>query len=284
MMDPLTLAVIGGVAGTTTKEIWDFAKKWLNIYFKDHQPQAQQKANENGLDFLVELGNRLQILEDKINDNKEMKKCMENALSDPDFSAVLYNALISSARTSSHEKHKLLALIVEDRLQSKDESLKAIVSSMAVDVVPHLSTKHLHLLGVVSVFKYISQEIDIPKLSDEEARVWFTKWLFKGLSPMLPIETVNDIDFEHLISVSCIQDVFVKSHVAPYNFINYIQSRKQFRHWTANEFMKSEIGKEIKVLWPEIGNIKLTSTGLLIGINTYEALTNQTVDLDKHIK
>ncbi|AUB56650.1 MULTISPECIES: LPO_1073/Vpar_1526 family protein [Methanobacterium] len=286
-IDPFTSSVIGGAIGGFSQEIvrrsWSYGEKWLKNYFKDHNPQAQQKANANGLDFMVELGNRLQILEDKINDDEEMKKCMEHALSDPDFSAILYKAFISSARTSSKEKHKLLAQIVSSRLQAEEDSLKAIVYSMGVDAVPHLSLKHLRILGIMGFFMYISKKIKIPKLSEEEADKWWTKCLLDNLSQLTPIGNVGEIDVNHLSSVSCIippSNTIIVGHSA---YLTHLGHKENLKSWHSGEFTSTYTGQEIHNMWQPIADARLTSVGLLIGISVYGDLSGNKVDVDEYL-
>ena len=251
VIDPFTASIIGGAAGGVAQELvqksWSYGETWLKTYFKDHNPQAQEKAQVNALDFLLKLGTRLQELESKVNDNSEIKKHMENALSDPDFSAILHNAMISSARTSSKEKHKLLAHIISERLQATQESLKAIISSMAVDVIPHLSAKHLQVLGIMSFFMYISKKINIPKLSKEEASKWWTKKLLDNLSPMTPIGNIGEIDLKHLISVSCIippSNTIIVGHSA---YLSHLYHKKNLKIWHTENLQEQTSVKKYTV-------------------------------------
>jgi hypothetical protein len=67
VLDPYTSTLLAGLGGATAKEFftkaWSLGEKWLNKYFREHQPEAQEKAKENALDFLVNLGHMIQIIE-----------------------------------------------------------------------------------------------------------------------------------------------------------------------------------------------------------------------------
>ena len=280
-MDPVTLALISGVAGAATQEMvkksWNSGKKWLEEFFRNHQPQAQEKAKENTLDFLVELGNRLQELENRVDKDSDIKARIENALSDPDFSAVLYNAMISSARTSSKEKHKLLAHIVSDRLQADQESLGAIISGMAVDAIPHLSKKQLQLLGVMGVVIWNMEPSIHPKVPKEEYPDVWTEYLSKDLSLLIPDEEINSIDYFHLLSVSCIgrstEQFNLKDHISP--------PKEWSIQWDADKFLnETDIGKKLNKLWVNgLDKVYLTSLGGVIGTYVHDEIMGKKTNI-----
>ena len=116
-MEPLSIAIIsgavGGVAGKFVGKVWDSGQKWLSRYFQDHAPKAREEAEQNSLDFLNKLAERVKTLEEQGN---QYKKTIEDSLNHPDFSVLLQKAMISSAQTEDKQKHEFLARLVSDRL------------------------------------------------------------------------------------------------------------------------------------------------------------------------
>ncbi|MCK9151547.1 LPO_1073/Vpar_1526 family protein [Methanobacterium alcaliphilum] len=282
--DPLTIGVLGGIASGVGQEIFkkscNYAEKWINKYYKNHQPQVQEQAKINTLDFLVELGNRLQNLEKQFEEKFETLDAVQKTLNNPDFAIILQNAILTAARTSSYEKHKLLAQVISFRIQQESETFKSITCNMAVNALPNLSTKHLKILSVMAFLMYISKTIEIPEIPPEEASTWWNEYLIKNLSPLLPINSWNKMDFYHLNSASCI--ILTEGNlISPTTgYVDYLGRKKNLRIWKSNDFSSSEIGKRIKDLSNEFHGSKLTSIGLLIGICAYGSFTDNDTNCD----
>ena len=166
MADPLSLialgAAVGGSAGKFTEIAMGSGWQWISNHFNNHQPKSQEKAQKNGLDFLLELGARIKNLEDSHAITQEK---IEKIQEDPDFSAALQKALISSAQTENKEKHKILAELLSQRLTVETESLLALTTKMALDVVSFLTPNQLNILAlVVSIYNLSpTQPIDSKK-------------------------------------------------------------------------------------------------------------------------
>lgn len=280
-IDPVTLALLSAVGGATAKKFvddaWDLGKGWLNDYFVKHQPEAKENALENALDFLVELGNRIQKLEEKAEDSSIMNEQIKNSLSDPDFSVLLQNALISSARTSSKEKHNLMALVISDRLIAYPESVKMLSSDRVIDVIPHLSPKHLKLLGLMTAVQW--HLLPLIHLKTIDKTFWIDH-LVKSLSPLLPEEEVTEMDYMHLESVSCITKTSgrdINSLISPPKELAIV--------WDAYRdgriFLKeTDVGGKFLKIW--VGGLEtsyLTSLGGLIGIYVQDELRDSKTDL-----
>ena len=278
VIDPVTTALIAGIAGSASKkfidEAWDSGKGWLDEYFFKYQPEAQEKAKENALDFLVELGNRIQTLEEKSEEDSVITLQISSALSDPDFSKLLQNALISSARTSSKDKHQLMADVVSDRLIAKPESLKALVSSMIVDVIPHLSSKHLLLLGLITTVKWRIYPIKIPEIINAD---FWSNILIESVLPFLPEDNLDQMDIIHLQSVSCIS-----RSVGSSNIKKHILPPKEFSiEWDPEVFLKeTNVGAQLGQLWADgLKHVFLTSLGGLIGVYVHDRISGSKTDI-----
>jgi hypothetical protein len=142
LSDPISLialgAVAGGAAGKFTEKAYDSLSVWVGEYFNTHQPKAKEKAQQNGLDFLVELSQRVQILEQSERVSKEQ---IETAQEDPNFSDALHKSLMVAAQTDNKDKHILLANTLSERLAAEPESLLALTSKMSLDVISNVSVR-----------------------------------------------------------------------------------------------------------------------------------------------
>lgn len=278
-MDPVTLALLSAVGGATAtkfiNEAWDLGKGWLDDYFLKHQPEAKEKAQENALDFLLDLGKRIQKLEEDTENSEIIKEQIKNSLSDPDFSALLQNALIASARTSSQEKHILLANIVSDRLTADQESLKALVCSMAIEVIPHISSKHLKILGIMTVILWQIVPTN-PETMDPNS---WRDYLVNQLSPLIPEEEIKSVDYLHLLSVSCISMSIgskdINQFISPTDRVS--------GEWNSDIFLKeTDVGKKINEIWSkELKHMNLTAVGGIIGVYVLNELFKRKTDLSK---
>lgn len=280
VVDPVSLAVFSGIVGAASRKFvddaWDLGKGWLDEYFSKHQPKAQEKAQENALDFLVELGNRIQELEKQAENDSVFRERIEKTLSDPDFSALLQDALISSARTSSKEKHNLLANVVSDRLLAEQESLKALATNMVVDVIPHLSPNQLKLLGLMTVILWGIR----PKEPSKEADVnYWRGYLIETCSPLIPEDDVVPIDYMHLESVSCISQSMGFRKID-----QFIEPPEELcADWNSDIFLKeTDEGKRINKIWDdEMKHCYLTSIGGLIGTYVHDEVNGGKTDISE---
>ena len=278
VIDPAELAIFtiagGAVTAKFVNEAWDLGKNWLNDYFLKHQPEAQEKAQENALAFLFEMGTRIQELEKQTEDNSFFKKRMEQSLSDPDFSALLQDALISSARTSSEEKHNLLAHVVSDRLLAEQESLKALATRRVVDVIPHISSKQLKFLGLMAVIMWRIIPTNPP---NEMKNSDWADFIIKSTSPLIPTEEIVSIDYMHLVSVSCIY-----RSVGSRKIDKFIKPPEELcSDWKADILLKeTDVGRKINQIWEDgMKRSYLTSIGGLVGIYVHDELTGTKTDL-----
>jgi len=275
-MEPLSIvaisAAVGGAAGKLVEKAWDSGERWLASYFKDHHPKAQETARENSLKFLSDLAQRVHQLEEDAKDNDRIKRQIESALGDPDFSALLKDALIASSRTGNEDKHKILARIVSERLRCQSEGLVALTSTLACDAVKYLTPKQMRFLGITTFVYSIRPSPFPPTIPPEEFAQWYVKWLTRFLSLHLPIESLTHLDFTHLESVSCIKyEPFIgrdlRKILSPSAEAGY--------DWPFDDFIQNNpFGKQLYELWKNgMQQTALTTRGQLIGIYVHDELT-----------
>ncbi|MCJ8163153.1 LPO_1073/Vpar_1526 family protein [Acinetobacter zhairhuonensis] len=268
MSDPITLAVLagaaaGGAAGKFTEIAVGSGKLWIGKYFNNHQPKAQEKAQQNGLDFLVELGTRIKVLEDS---QKVTQEKISKIQEDPDFSAALQKALISSAQTENKEKHKILAELLAQRLTVESESLLALTTKMALDVVSFLTPNQLNILGVAGLL-YLVRPNNI------QDQFQYEIWLKDNFKPFLNV-VVNNIDLMHLESLSCL-----KRNTMMGRAIDDILTLRDFNIAVSPNFYKSKTGLVLQDIWfSKMENIDLTSVGALISSNVIKLKTKMIIN------
>lgn len=254
MSDPITLAVLagaaaGGAAGKFTEIAVESGKNWIGKYFKNHQPKSQEKAQQNGLDFLVELSTRIKILEDT---QKVTQEKIEKIQEDPDFSAALQKALISSAQTENKEKHSLLAELLAQRLSVESESIQALTTKMALDLVSFLTPNQLNILGFTFLIFFISP-VDIKN------QYHYDDWLRINFEKFRNIE-ITQMDLVHLETLSCLKLNMSKGYS-----IEKILRINESNIVVSNNFLESQLGKDLLKNWTsKLEHITLTSLGLLL--------------------
>jgi hypothetical protein len=277
-MEPLTIvaisATVGGTAGKLVEKAWDSGEKWLAHYFRDHHPKAIEKAKQNSLDFLNVLSKRVDELEEDSKDHERIKRQIDSALEDPDFSALLKDALIASSRTDNEDKHKILARIVSERLRVPTDNLVALTSTLACDAVKHLTTRQLTFLGLTALVHFIRPKSLPPAVSTQQASQLYVDRLTQNLQLYFPLEPLKPIDFRHLESVSCIiyDTVYgfdLREVLIPYAL-----------EWPFEEFIeKDQFGKQLYYLWENgMQFTVVTTTGWLIGIYAHDELAGTTTD------
>jgi len=263
-MEPLSIAIIsgavGGAAGAFSKEVWDLGKNWIQGYFKDHAPKAIAKAEQNSLDFLAQLAQRVKKLEKQ---GEQQKKLIEDSLNHPDFSALLQKAMISSAQTEDKRKHELLARLVADRLTKESESLFSLTSPLACDAISRMNIKQMKILGILATLFFIRPNgfprTDIPQ---QITSVWWSRWFTERLKIYLDITPIT-MDFLHLESLACIKYDTVLSRNLEKIISFPDTSGLKFEY---KLFSKTEVGKKVNQLWESLQNSFPTTIVILIGI------------------
>ncbi len=277
-MEPLSIIVIsaavGGIAGKFVEKAWQSGEKWISGYFKDHAPKAREEAEQNSLDFLNQLAERVKTLEQE---GEQQRKVIEDSLNHPDFSVLLQKAIISSAQTDDRRKHELLARLVSDRLTKEPESLFALSSKLACDAVSMLNVRQMKILGLLTNLFFVRPHpfppLEIPK---EIFNIWFVQWLEQRLNVYEDL-TLNNLDFLHLESLSCIR-VSIGSRDLQKILSPPKESDLTFDY---QEFSATELGKKIKELWASgLKHALPTTIGQLIGTYVSDMLTSTTTSFE----
>ncbi len=283
-MEPLSLvvgsAILGGAAGKFTERAYDSGSKWISSYFKDHAIQSEEQAKVNGLDFLTELANRIRVLEES---NTVSKERIESAQNRPDFSALLKKALLSSAETSSNEKHKLLATVVAEKLRSDEESTLSLVSKIACDAIAYASINQLKILALqVNLLDISPASISSSLISPDQVQKWFRDWLISRLIVFHDL-SIKPMDLLHLDTLSCARfNTFLVQDLI--ELLSHKMSAKGFEdlQFDAEVFKRSSLGNRLFDLWDKhnLAGLTLTSAGKIVGVYASDLLTGQTTSID----
>jgi len=265
MPDPASLiafgAAIGGAAGKFTERAWDAGAKWLDTYYANHKEKTLKKAQQNSAGFLIDLANKIKLLEEQ---QRISKETIESAQDHPDFSVLLQKALLASAQTENKDKHELLARLVAERLKVGPESRLAVVTKLACDAISGLTTKQLNLLGLLAQLSFVQNQ-------NQVSANYFATHLQHMLGPYKEIEYDN-LDILHLEALSCVKHISFSA-----NDLKVILANKNKGVMDWDGFNNSDLGKRILGMWnkPGIGltGVSLTSVGMLIGVYVSDLLT-----------
>jgi len=277
-MEPLSIiaisAAVGGVAGKFVDRAWNYSEKWLSNYFKDHAPKAREHAEQNSLDFLAQLAQRVKALEEQ---GTKYKTTINDSLNHPDFSVLLQKAIISSAQTNDKQKHELLARLVSDRLTKGSESLFAITSKLACDAVSMLNMRQMKILGLLTNIMMVRPHpFPPPEIPKEIFNIWFVHWLKERLNVYQDL-TFAYMDLLHLESLSCVR-VSIGSRDLQKTLSPPKESDLTFDY---KAFLATEWGRKVKELWEsDLKHALPTTVGQVIGIYVSDMLTNTTTSFD----
>ena len=278
-MEPLSIvaitAAVGGIAGKFAEKAWGLGEKWLSEHLRDHAPKAQEKAQQNALDFLSELAQRVKKLEQQ---TERYGRTIEDSLGDPGFSVLLQKAIISSAETSDKQKHELLARLVSDRLTKQSESPFALSSKLACDALSALNVRQLKILGVLAnLFFMRPKDFPQPNVPKEILNIMFQDWLTKRLQVYGDL-TFTHFDLLHLESFSCVKWDPIVSRDLQKLFAYPKESGFSFDY---EAFSATDVGKRIIQLWKTgLEHAIPTTVGQLIGIYVSDILTSTTTSLE----
>ncbi len=280
-MEPLSIAIIsgavGGAAGAFSKEVWGLGKNWIDTYFKNHAPKAIEKAEQNSLDFLAQLAQRVKILEEQ---GGKQRKSIEDSLNQPDFSALLQKAMISSAQTEDKQKHELLARLVADRLTKQSDSLFSLTSQVACEAVSGLNIKQMKILGTLATIFFVRPS---PFPSSDVVHhngvmsLWWSQWLEGRLKVYQDVTPIT-MDFLHLESLSCVKYDTIASRQLERILKFPEESGLKFDY---KVFSKTDTGRAMIKIWKSgLEHALPTTTGILIGIYVSDMLLNTTTSFD----
>lgn len=273
--------VIGKAAasagGKFVDKAWDNASKWLKEKFKGHGKDVQEQANKNSESFLQNAGKQLQVIVQNSQNSPVTIQLMNDNFRDPDFSATLQEATIAAARTSSEEKHLLLARLIAERVSAKSEDMVSLVSSSATEAIRKLSSKHLHILGLATLVCQIRPANFPDNFPPEIVEAHAKNWWDSQLSAMLAqAKELSHVDMRHLVSLSCIDhDTIFSRDLNPI-------LKSGFGEWKTQEYLEvSDNGKRLVEIYKStLEHMTLTSTGMLIGILVHDQVIGQHTVID----
>ena len=270
-MDPLIFAIGASASGTATtviKTLWGREEKALDPSYKDYHNKSKELAQKNLSKFLDELRVRTNRFEKTFKDDPGARERIKSALADPDFTVLQMNAMIVSTGTSVVEKHQLLARLVADRMLSEKESWKALAIDRACKAVPRLSITQLGVLGILSMIYGAKPASPGQEVPAEDFHDWWSRWIEEMISPLLPLGETTEIDYTHLVSVSCCTFEFIG-----YRNLTHILSPSSARggEWDGDKFLvESETGQALSTLWAAgMQRAFPTSVGRLIGVHVH---------------
>lgn len=213
---------------------------WLAAKYQGHQDTAKKQAQVNTSVFVRHLGNCIAALEEKGELSQEI---IEHALENPEFSVFLQNAMLAAAQTEDTGTHNILADLVGTRLCQPVESIWALTSKMAVEVIPYLSSRQLRLLALIRIVKR-TQDLNLENMQVD--------LVCQSLDPFLDLY-MPEMDYLHLEANGCIS-------------INII-SRSHFKILSCNEFANTPSGKMLADLQDNycFPSSRTTSVGYMLG-------------------
>jgi len=283
MPEPITAILLagaaGGAAGKFIEKTVDAGERWLTNYFKDHQPNLEQKARDNSREFLAKLAIKVQKIEEE---NQANTAVINSALEEPNFGALLQKALIGSAQTESSDKHSLLAQLVANRLRAEPESLYAVASQVSCDAITHLTARQLNVLGLVTNLRFVTP-VDLAKISfpSKESYISYCdSWMSQRLQYYADM-TVSHFDLLHLEAMSCARFLSF-SHVALDSVLKSKFTIEKDWRYEVEDFKKVDIGPRIDDLWnnQHLKSVDLTSIGQIIGVLVSDHITGSSTNID----
>lgn len=308
-MDPVTLSIVSAVAGSVggevVKGLWGAAgQRWFSDYFHNHGQKALEKGQENTTAFLCRLALRLEHLEWKLLPAEDIPRVVSDVLADPDFAASLRTAILSAARTGNEVKHEVLARSIAERLSAAEDSMEAIASNLAVEVIPRLSSDHLSLLGLLALVHAIrpyplplneAPPEGVPSHetsgAEKEALAGYIAWLRQALGHHSLPNHVSSADLAHLAASSCvlIEPKVYRSLQAVLN-----PGNARLTTWGARLAIDMDLGEFVHIdplgsslhgLWSQnLQHVTLTPVGLLIGTTVHDLQAGSRTAITWHLQ
>jgi len=273
MADPLSLialgAAVGGAAGKFTEKAWDAGERWLKQFFRDHAPAANEAAQVNSARFLLELAQRIKILEDS---QRVSGDTIDSAQDNPQFSVILQRAILGASQTENSEKHRLLAQLVAERLAVPPESTFALAVKLACDAVAVLNSAQLRLLALAVALHEIRPRAPMPA---DDYRQWLDGLLAPVLSPYLHDHAeYKEIDVLHLSALGCV--TYDRTSERALEWVLSIKNGlfKGGFAFDYPSFKESDLGWYLDHIWVEgFAGVSLTSIGSVIGGLVFDELS-----------
>jgi len=276
-VDPTQLLIVGsavaGAAGALVEQTLSAAGGWLQERFSHHREAALKQATNNVIDFVNELGERVQGLADS---NEALQERIATALEQPDFAILMQRAVLSAAQTSSHDVHVLLAQLVSERLRVDEDTTAARASHRACQAIADVTSDQLTILGFLYTLSHMHFPVPSESIAHELLRVLELEWVQLTLKPYAEL-TCTDLDRMNLYSVSCLggRTGFLAS-----TFDSDLK-RATSVDFAFDGFVGTELGAHLRQVYDSqgFGGMVLTSVGSLIGMFVSDQLANRPTDI-----
>jgi hypothetical protein len=254
------------------------AVKWLKNRWSPHNQEVQQKAEKNVLHCLEDIADKIKKIEETSKDNPFTNALVTAAFKDPAFAATFQEALYAASKTSSEEKHKLLARVISERLISNEESLVSLVSPQAINAIANLSPNLLRYLALaVTVYAIRPSGLRKESLSTEQLNTVSRDWWVKHLSPIISkVSPLTQIELMHLVAMSCIgYESFIGRNLSGV-------LKEPFGEWETQKFIDETVeGQKLKAIWENsMQKLDLTSVGQMIGTIAHDEITGQRTSIN----
>jgi hypothetical protein len=259
MTDPLSLvaagAAIGGLASKVVEKTWDSGERWLRERFGSHAVEAREQARENAAKFVHQLAVRVAELEKH---HILKQENVSDTQRDPQFSSLLQQTILNSAKTSDDKKHDLLARLVAARLASQSETTLALASDLASDAITRSTRRQLELMALCCFLDEIRPMDPIPTAAD------YHKWLAIHLRPFEDFEFV-DVDARHLVAIACATYDPASNRSLSVTLL-FKAGTHLIEQLCNDDFRHIPIIDTLQISWDSgLAGVRLTSVGSIIG-------------------
>jgi hypothetical protein len=285
------VSVAANFVSDAAKAISKRTASWLAEALGSQSKIAESRAFANAADFLAAVDQRIQQL--AASRPEGFRQELLSALEDPDIAATVRTAVITGARSSSEDRHRVLAGVVAERLGLKSDSAKAAAGNLAVTAVANLGTEHLQVLGLLALIHAARPTDDTaPELRRDDYNEFverrgerFAGWLQRSLDAHGIPERRSTALISHLVAAACVihepqvkRDLSDALHPREYtrdNLINHRVARSGYPYGLSfAKWMKSERSYALQQLWTfQLQFLEPTPAGLLIGLAVHDART-----------
>jgi hypothetical protein len=270
--DPYALKAVETATKTILELLHEDVKVGIHLLLNTIKERGKEKAirNANAFGSILESEMHQRI---SIGISPDGYERIEGNLDDPDFAYIVRQATIASARTSSPDKHKLLARAVMERLLAKPESIVALASSLACEVIPCLTPSHLTFLGLLTTISTIRPDHDQGTINahlDYQQKEYIS-WIEYTFSAFKPFPQLRSVDFAHMQAMSCIDFL----HIGASDFTKILLPRDLPNFtWPEGFFDNNELMVELKKI-DGLLYCTATTVGALIGTHVHDIRTNK---------
>jgi hypothetical protein len=234
------------------------------------QSRGSAGGGKNTLQYLEFIAEKVKKIEETSNDNPITKAIVSAAFKDPAFSATFQDALYAASKTSSEEKHKLLARVISERLIAKEDNLISLASPQAINAISNLSPKHIRYLAVAVTVFSIRPNDGQKKIPAEQKNSLSRDWWVRHLSPIISkAPSLNEMDIMHLIAMSCITyELFIGRNLTEI-------LKEPFGDWEVQKSIEeTQEGQKLNTIWEKsLQKVNLTSVGSMIGTIAHDEIT-----------